>query len=76
MNPDPYHYVVYWSEEDQAYVGQCPDLFYGGVHGDDPQKVFNELREVAAEVLATHRRNGRPLPPPRDLAEALLPEKS
>jgi hypothetical protein len=33
---DQYEKIVYWSDEDQCYIGMCPELFYGGVHGDDP----------------------------------------
>lgn len=40
------HFVISWSGEDQCYVGRCPDLFLGEVHGEDPDKVFKELREL------------------------------
>ena len=42
---------VQWSEEDELFVGYCPDLFIGGVcHGTDEQRVYRELsRLVAAE---------------------------
>ena len=32
---DRYHKWVEWSEEDQVYIGKCPDLITG-IHGDDP----------------------------------------
>jgi predicted RNase H-like HicB family nuclease len=59
-----YHFVVNWSEEDQCYIGRCPDLFLGGVHGDDPEKVFKEIREVAKWVVETYCQDGKPLPAP------------
>jgi predicted RNase H-like HicB family nuclease len=59
-----YHFVVNWSEEDQCYIGRCPDLFVGGVHGDDPEKVFAEIRELAGWVIETHGKDGKPLPLP------------
>lgn len=31
---DQYHKWVEWSEEDQTYIGKCPDLI-AGIHGDD-----------------------------------------
>ena len=43
---DKYHRWVAWSEDDQAYIGRCPDLFLGGVHGDDPIKVAKHLQSV------------------------------
>ncbi len=33
---DQYHKWVEWSDEDEAYIGKCPDLITG-IHGDDPQ---------------------------------------
>ena len=58
-----YAKIVEWSEEDQTYVGSCPGLLYGGCHGDDEVKVFQELCEIVDEVLAIYRADGRPLPP-------------
>ena len=50
MTPfDRYPHWVMWSPADGVYVGRCPDLFRGGVHGDDPAAVFVHLREVMAE---------------------------
>jgi predicted RNase H-like HicB family nuclease len=71
MNPaDRYHLVVYWSDEDQCYVGLCPDLFYGGTHGDDPEQVFKDLRAIVADVVESYKAEGKPLPQPRDLVAA------
>ena len=66
--------IVEWSEEDQCYVGSCPGLLYGGAHGDDEVKVFEELCQIVEEVLEIYRADGRPLPPMtsgRDLANKL-----
>ena len=38
--------------EAHCYVGRCPCLFLGGVHGEDPEKVF-KIRELAAWVIQT-----------------------
>ena len=32
---DRYLKIVEWSDEDGCYVGTCPGLMLGGVHGDD-----------------------------------------
>jgi predicted HicB family RNase H-like nuclease len=60
---DRYLKVVEWSEEDGCYVGRCPGLMLGGVHGKDEEAVYRELCETAEEVVEIHRRDGRPLPP-------------
>lgn len=59
---------VQWSEEDQLFIGYCPDLFIGGVcHGSDEQKVYRALSRVVAEEIAQRRRAKRPLPEKRAL---------
>ena len=60
-----YHRWVAWSEEDQAYIGRCPDLFHGGVHGDDPLKVARELQKVINEWEAIYEGDAREMPPVR-----------
>lgn len=61
---DQYHKWVQWSEEDQTYVGKCPDLITG-IHGDDPREVYAELCEVIEEVITHFNSVGRSLPFPR-----------
>jgi hypothetical protein len=54
---------VQWSEEDQLFVGYCPDLFIGGVcHGPDEQKVYRELTKLVAEEIIETQRAKRALP--------------
>ena len=60
---DIYHRWVAWSEENQAYIGRCPDLFRGGVHGDDPVAVAKELQQVIDEWEKVHAQDQQPLPP-------------
>lgn len=61
---DRYHKWVEWSEEDATYIGRCPDLITG-IHGDDPVKLYAELRELIEEVVADFEKDGRPLPQAR-----------
>ncbi len=61
---DEYHRWVEWSDEDQVYIGKCPDLVTG-IHGDDPVQVYKELAEVVQEVIDHFQQEGRELPPPR-----------
>ncbi|MFC1705276.1 type II toxin-antitoxin system HicB family antitoxin [Planctomycetota bacterium] len=59
---DRYLKIVEWSDEDVCYVGTCPELMLGGVHGDDETAVFQELRQVVDEWVAHIRASGQPLP--------------
>ncbi len=60
---DRYLKIVEWSEEDQCYVGTCPVLMLGGVHGDDEEKVYRELCRVVDEWIRIQEEDGEPLPP-------------
>lgn len=61
---DRYAKVVYWSDEDQCFIGCCPRLVIGGCHGNDPKAVFAELCEIVDEAVALYVKDGRPLPLP------------
>lgn len=62
---DQYLQFVRWSEEDQAYVGFCPDLFpWGGVcHGTTAVEAFARLSEIVEDTVTTALEKGLPLPP-------------
>lgn len=60
---DQYHKWVVWSEEDQTYIGKCPDLITG-IHGDDPVKLYGELCEVVEDVIRNFKSERRILPNP------------
>jgi predicted RNase H-like HicB family nuclease len=61
---DQYLKFVRWAEEDQLYVGYCPDLFpWGGVcHGATEEEVYRELCALVAEEVEDMQREGKPLP--------------
>jgi predicted RNase H-like HicB family nuclease len=66
---DRYVKVVAWSEEDQCYIGRCPRLMLGGVHGSDERAVYTELCEAVDEWIQVYESEGRPLPAPTSLRE-------
>ncbi len=63
---DRYLTFVRWSDEDQLYVGYCPDLFpFGGVcHGHTPVDAFAQLCEIVDETVAEAEQAGLELPAP------------
>ncbi len=64
MKPsDNYLKIVEWSEEDGCYVGTCPALIYGGIHGNDETKVYQELCQAVAEAVELYQSDNKPLPP-------------
>ena len=66
--------IVEWSDEDGAFVGQCPGIVGPCCHGPDETEVYRELCGIVEEWVAVLRQEGRPLPPPtagRDVAGLL-----
>ena len=71
---DKYVKLVEWSEEDNCFIGSCPELLLGGCHGSDPKKVFAELCEIVEEIIGLYEQDGKPLPRPmsgRDFGNAM-----
>lgn len=63
MRPsDRYHKWVEWSEEDDVYIGKCPDLITG-IHGPDPVSLYAELCETVDQVVEHFESENRVLPP-------------
>lgn len=61
---DRYHKWVEWNEDDQVYIGKCPDLITG-IHGENPVLLYGELCEVIQDVIDHLNAEGRSLPEPR-----------
>lgn len=64
---DLYKKIIYWSDEDNCFIGMCPELMYGGVHGDDALEVFVELSEAVDEVIEIIKGDGKTLPAPKEM---------
>ena len=73
---DQYLKFVRWNEDDQQYVGYCPDLFpWGGVcHAGTEEDAFRELCTLVREEVEDLRQASRELPPPntRPMREAVV----
>ena len=63
---DRYLKFVRWSDDDDAYVGYCPDLFpWGGAcHGADEEQTYRQLRALVCEEIEHLTAGGKELPPP------------
>lgn len=60
-----YHINIFWSEEDDCYVADVPDLPHCSAFGDTPEEALAEIENAKAGWLAAARANGKPIPPPR-----------
>ncbi|MEI6390395.1 MAG: pilus assembly protein HicB [Verrucomicrobiota bacterium] len=72
---DQYLKFVRWSDEDQLYVGFCPDLFpWGGVcHGETEEQAYGRLCALVREEVQQLGSSGRglPLPGTRPMRDAV-----
>ena len=61
---DRYVKIVEWSDEDEAFVGQCPGIIGPCCHGQDEIEVYRELCHIVEDWVGIARQDGKPLPPP------------
>jgi len=64
-----YPKFVEWSEQDACFLGRCPLLFAGGIHGDDEAEVYRELCETAEEWVEILHKDGASLPKAKQSAD-------
>lgn len=64
---DQYLKFVRWEEDDEAYVGYCPDLFpWGGIcHGPTEAATYQQLCALVREEVEQLLEAGQELPPVR-----------
>ena len=60
-----YHINVFWSDEDECYIADIPDLKYCTAHGATPEEAVHEVSIAKEGWLETARAEGKPIPPPR-----------
>ncbi len=60
-----YHINVFWSEEDQSWIADVPDLKPCSAHGDTPSEAIDEAEIAIALWLETARERGFSIPEPR-----------
>jgi predicted RNase H-like HicB family nuclease len=60
-----YHINVFWSDEDQAWVADIPDLMACAAFGSTPVEAVAEVQEAKAAWLESAREHNDPIPEPR-----------
>lgn len=60
-----YHINIFYSEEDQAYIADIPDLRYCSAHGATPEEALAEVLIARDLWLETAQQEGIPIPEPR-----------
>jgi predicted RNase H-like HicB family nuclease len=59
-----YHINIFWSDDDESYVADIPDLDHCSAFGDTPEEALAELGIAKQLWLETAKERGRPIPEP------------
>ncbi|MCC5668291.1 type II toxin-antitoxin system HicB family antitoxin [Nostoc sp. CHAB 5784] len=60
-----YEVILYWSELDQAFIAEIPELPGCAADGDTYQEALHNVELVMQEWIETAKDLGRPVPQPR-----------
>ncbi len=60
-----YHINIFYSEEDDGYVADVPDLQVCSAFGETPAEALAEVERAKAAWLAAAKEAGKPVPPPK-----------
>jgi predicted RNase H-like HicB family nuclease len=60
-----YEVIVYWSEEDGAFIAEVPELPGCAADGSTYRDAINNVEVVIGEWIEAARELGRPIPIPK-----------
>jgi predicted RNase H-like HicB family nuclease len=60
-----YHINVFYSEHDEGYIADIPDLKSCSAFGETPEEALSEVLKAKKEWLEAAKTNGKPVPEPR-----------
>ena len=62
--PLKYETIIYWSDGDEAFIAEMPELPGCMADGSTPREALGNLQVVAQEWMETARELGRAIPEP------------
>lgn len=65
MSDPRYEIILYWSDEDQAFVAEVPELAGCAADGPTYQEALAAAEVAIGEWIATARELGREIPAPK-----------
>jgi len=68
MTTPAYPIDVFWSDEDDAWIADVPDLAYCSALGDSPHEAVAEVEVAMQAWLDAARSSGRQVPAPSQRA--------
>jgi predicted RNase H-like HicB family nuclease len=60
-----YHINIFYSEEDEGYIADIPDLKYCSAFGETEEEALREVLKAKAAWLETAKAENRPIPEPK-----------
>ncbi len=60
-----YHINIFYSQEDEGYIADIPDLRFCSAFGRTPAEALSELQKAREAWIETARAEGKPIPKPR-----------
>lgn len=60
-----YHINIFYSEEDEGYIADLPDLEACSAFGETPELALEQVQLAKSAWLAAARSEGKPIPEPR-----------
>ncbi len=60
-----YEVIIYWSEEDRAYIAEVPELPGCAADGATKQEALSNAEIIIEEWIDTAKELGRPIPEPK-----------
>lgn len=64
-NESRYEVIIYWSQEDQAFIAEVPELPGCAADGATQADALTNAQTIIREWIETARDLGRPIPTPR-----------
>ena len=60
-----YEIIIYWSDDDNAYIAEVPELPGCMADGKTYQKALSNAEQIINEWIETAKESSRPIPEPR-----------
>jgi predicted RNase H-like HicB family nuclease len=65
LSKPKYQVIIYWSEEDDTFIAEVPELPGCAADGKTYRDALRNVEGVVQEWLETARELGRPIPKPK-----------
>ncbi len=60
-----YHINIFYSNEDEGYIADIPDLKYCSAFGETPEAALQEVQIAKTAWLEAAKAAGKPIPEPK-----------